>query len=111
MGHDGLDSLPVGLYALWAPAQFIATNLGEEAQTGLAEYLAAWSIKSKGQYLFEAQTATKLTQLSAHQADQSVQDHQTVEHHGTKSSLGQLGQSSFATALGHFQNLQRMYKL
>ena len=36
--HDGLD---VGLHALLAPAQFIATKQGEEAQTGPAEYFAA----------------------------------------------------------------------
>ena len=39
--HDGLDSLTVVLCSLLAPAQFIATKLGEEAQSGPAEYLAA----------------------------------------------------------------------
>ena len=33
-------SLTVGLRALRAPAQFIVTKQGEEAQTGPAEYLA-----------------------------------------------------------------------
>ena len=37
--HDCLDSLTVGLHTLWAPAQFIATKQGEEAQTGPAKYL------------------------------------------------------------------------
>ena len=36
---DGLDSLSVGLRAL-PHTQFFATKLGEEAQTGPAEYLA-----------------------------------------------------------------------
>ena len=34
-----------------------------------------------------------------------------TKHHGTKSPLGRLDQSSFTTALVHFQNLQEMYKL
>ena len=42
--HDGLHSLTVGLRALRAPAQFIATKQGEEAQPGPAEYLAASAI-------------------------------------------------------------------
>ena len=76
--HDGLDSLTVGLHALRAPAQFIATKPGEEAQTGPAEYLAASAIMSKGQYSFEAQCslpclATRKA-ASALQANQSMQD-------------------------------------
>ena len=31
VGHHDLDSLTVGLLALLAPAQFIATKMGEEA--------------------------------------------------------------------------------
>ena len=42
--YEDLDSLTVGLHAftvvLRAPAQFIVTKQGEEAQTGPAEYLA-----------------------------------------------------------------------
>ena len=34
-----------------------------------------------------------------------------TKHHSTKSPLGQLGQSSFTTALMHLQNLWGMYKL
>ena len=41
--HDGPNSLTVGLRALLAPAQFIATKLGEEAETGPAEYLAVFN--------------------------------------------------------------------
>ena len=48
--HDGPDSLTVGLGALLAPAQFIATKPGEKSQTGPAEYLATSAIMSKGQY-------------------------------------------------------------
>ena len=48
--HDGADSLTVGLRALLAPAQFIATKPGEKSQTGPAEYLATSAIMSKGQY-------------------------------------------------------------
>ena len=80
--HDGLDSLTdeviVCLCTLRAPAQYIATKPGEEAQTGPAEYLAALAIMSKGQYSFEAQCSllclTTLTAASAHQADQFMQD-------------------------------------
>ena len=53
-GHDGLDSLTVGLRALLAPAQFIATKRGEAAQTGPAEYLTASAIILKGQYSFDS---------------------------------------------------------
>ena len=49
-GHDGLDSLAVGLRTLLAPAQFIATKQGEEAQTRPAENLAAYAIMSKGHW-------------------------------------------------------------
>ena len=48
---DSLDSLTVGLHTLLAPAHFIATKLGEEAQTGPAEYLATLAIMLKGQDL------------------------------------------------------------
>ena len=44
--HDGLDSLTFDLHALRAPAQFIATKSGEEAQTGPAEYLATSAFMS-----------------------------------------------------------------
>ena len=76
--HDCLDSLTIGLRSLLAPAQFITTKQGEEAQTGPAEYLAASAIMLKGQYSFEAQCSlpclTTLTAASAHQTDQSMQD-------------------------------------
>ena len=46
--YEDLDSLTVGLHAftvvLRAPAQFIVTKQGEEAQTGPAEYLATSAI-------------------------------------------------------------------
>ena len=73
-----LQTLPltVSLRSQWAPAQFIATKQGEEAQTGPAEYLAASAIMLKGQHSFEAQCSlsclTLLTGASAHQADQSM---------------------------------------
>ena len=69
-------SLTVGLRALRAPAQFIVTKQGEEAQTGPAEYLATSAIMSKGDYSFEAQCSLPglTTAASAHQADQSLQD-------------------------------------
>ena len=63
--HDSLDNLTIGVCALLAPAQFITTKPGEEAQTGPAEYLAASAIMSKGQYSFEALDNTPLKH-SAH---------------------------------------------
>ena len=96
-GHDGLDSLTVGLRALRAPAQFIATKQGEAAQTGPAEYLVASAIISKGQYSFEAQCSlpclTTRTAASAHQADQSMPDQSSANIIGTKSPLGRVSQS------------------
>ena len=73
---DGLNSLIVCLHLLLAPAQFFATKLGEEAQTGPAEYLATSAIMSKGDYSFEAQCSLPglTTAASAHQADQSLPD-------------------------------------
>ena len=85
--HDGLDSLTDSYRrfartagAPAAPAQFIATKAGEEAQTGPAEYLAALAIMSKGQYSFEVQSlqlqcslSRLTTTASAHKADQSMQ--------------------------------------
>ena len=93
---DGLNSLIVCLHLLLAPAQFFATKLGEEAQTGPAEYLATSAIMSKGDYSFEAQCSLPglTTAASAHQADQSLPDQSFTKHHGTKSPLGRLGQSS-----------------
>ena len=76
--HDCLDILTICLSTLLAPAQFIATNPGEEAQTGPAEYLEATAIMSKGQYFFEAWCSlpclTTKTPASAHRADQYMQD-------------------------------------
>ena len=80
--HDDLDSLIdeviVCLRSLRAPAQYIATKQGEEAQTGPAEYLAALAIMPKGQYSLEAQCSlpclTTWTAASAHQSDQCMQD-------------------------------------
>ena len=96
-GHDGLDSLVVGLRALRAPAQFIATKQGEAAQTGPAEYLEALAIISKGQYSFEAQCSlpclTTRTAASAHQADQSMPDQSSANIICTKSPLGRVSQS------------------
>ena len=91
-GHDGLDSLVVGLRALRAPAQFIATKQGEAAQTGPAEYLVASAIIS-----FEAQCSlpclTTRTAASAHQANQSMPDQSSANIIGTKSPLGRVSQS------------------
>ena len=67
---------------------------------------------SQGQYSFEAQCSLHcLTTLAAASTNQAYQS--MLEHHGTKSPLGLLGQSSFKStkALVHFQNLQGMYRL
>ena len=76
--HDGPESLTVawGLWALLAPAQFIVTKQGEEAQTVSAKYLATSAIMSKGQYSFEAECSlpclTTLKAASAYQVNQSM---------------------------------------
>ena len=112
--HDCLDSLTIGLRSLLAPAQFITTKQGEEAQTGPAEYLAASAIMLKGQYSFEAQCSlpclTTLTAASAHQADQSMQDQSSSNIIGTKSPLRQLSQSSIHDYQSPcaFQNLYKV---
>ena len=99
----GQDSLTVCLHTVRAPAQFFATKSGEEAQTGPAEYLATSAIVSEGDYSFEAQSSLPCltTAASAHQAHQSLPDQSFNNHHGTKSPLGRLGQSSFTEALRH----------
>ena len=59
-----------------APAQFIVTKQGEEAQTGSAKYLATSAIMLKGQYSFEAESSlpclTTLKAASAYQVNQSM---------------------------------------
>ena len=79
--HDGPDRLTVGLRALLAPAQFIATKSGEEAQTScrifgdLCNHVEGTLL---GQYSFESQSSlpclTIQTAASAHSADLSMPD-------------------------------------
>ena len=70
-----------------APAQFVATKSGEEAETRPAEYLETSAIMSKGHYSFECRRditllkhsaqcslAGQTTAASAHQADQFLPD-------------------------------------
>ena len=106
---DCLDSLTFGLSALLAPSQFIVTKPSEEAQTGPAEYLATSAIMSRKLYSFEAQCSLPcLTKLKAAcLPSRSVYvGPKFTRHHGIQSPLERLGQSSFTTALVHFQNLQ-----
>ena len=104
--HDCLDSLTASLLSLLAPAQYIATKPGEE---GPANYLATSAIISKGQYSFEAQCSLPCSDNKDSCFCPPIP--RFTKHHGTKSPLGQLGQSSFTAALVHFQNLQGMYMI
>ena len=76
-------------------------KLGEESQTGPAEYLVTSAIMLKGHYNFEAQCSLPglTTAASAHQAEQSFAGPKFTKHHGFKSPVGRLGQSSITEAI------------
>ena len=65
--HDNLASLTVGLRTLLAPAQFIATKQGKEAQTGPAEYLGKEAQTGPAEYLVTSAISGHSHQTSWHQ--------------------------------------------
>ena len=98
--------------ALLAPAQFIATKQGKEAQTRPAEYLAAQAIMSKGQFSFEAQCLlpclTKQTAASAHKADQSMQHQSSSNIMAPKHLWGKWAKADLPQPLCIFKNVLLM---
>ena len=69
----------------------------------------------QGYYNFEAQCSLPglTTAASAHQAEQSFAGPKFTKHHGFKSPVGRLGQSSITEAIVHtnIQSLQGLYKM
>ena len=98
---DGLDSLTL-TYSLFAhtagTCSIFCYKIGRGGSNRTCKTSA---IMSKGDYSFEAQCSLPglTTAASAHQADQSLPDQSFTKHHGTKSPLGRLGQSSCIEAL------------
>ena len=90
-------------------------RLGEESQTGPAEYLVTLAIMLKGHYSFEAQCSLPglTTAASAHQAEQSLPDQSSPNIMASNHLWGDWAKAPLPrpSCIPIFKGLQGLYKM